>query len=96
MHQRRLLDAFDPDRPSSLRTFDDVETFWTRTMRPRLRALHSMRDDWAGKPPPSATSRWLDNWRTQQQYQSEVETEAEANVQTLNAWPRRAARRHDR
>ncbi len=97
-HLRRLLDAFDPDRPSNLQTFDDVERFWEQSMKPRLRALHCMRDNWAGQPPPSKASRWMANWHTKQQDtadERERARRATASVQDIGTWRGRRAHGHD-
>jgi creatinine amidohydrolase len=60
--QRELLDAFDPSRPSSLRTFDEVERFWEEAVRPRLPQFKSLRSTWYRKEAPEAVSRWRENW----------------------------------
>ncbi len=59
---RELLAAWDPDRPSLLRTFDDVEDFWERTVRPALADFRSMQPSWYEKAAPDAASRWRENW----------------------------------
>jgi creatinine amidohydrolase len=61
--QRELLAAYDPARPSRLRTFDDVEAFWAEEVRPRLPAFASMQSTWYEREAPSPTSRWRENWR---------------------------------
>lgn len=58
-----LLAAWDGERPSRLRTFDDVEVFWEAEMRPRLPELASMQPTWYDKPAPDPGSRWRANWR---------------------------------
>jgi creatinine amidohydrolase len=60
---RELLAAWDPERPSRLRTFDDVEDFWERTVRPELAGFKSMQPSWYEKGAPDAGSRWRENWR---------------------------------
>lgn len=60
---RELLAAYDPQRPSRLRTFDDVEDFWEQTVRPALADFKSMQATWYPKGSPDAGSRWLENWR---------------------------------
>ncbi len=60
--QRQLLAAYDPDRPSRLRTFDDVETFWAEVAKPRLADLASMQSTWYDKEAPDPKSRWRENW----------------------------------
>jgi hypothetical protein len=61
---RQLLAAWDPRRPSRLRTFDDVETFWEQTVQPALPSFKSMQESWYDKPAPDPGSRWRENWRT--------------------------------
>ncbi|RMH15181.1 MAG: hypothetical protein D6696_21410 [Acidobacteria bacterium] len=61
--QRQLLAAYDPERPSRLRTFGDVERFWVRRVKPRLRHFASMQASWYDKPAPDPASRWYANWR---------------------------------
>jgi creatinine amidohydrolase len=60
---RELLAAYDPRRPSRLRTFDDVEVFWEQTVRPALADFKSMQPTWYEKEAPDAGSRWRENWR---------------------------------
>ncbi|MEM7349890.1 MAG: creatininase family protein, partial [Acidobacteriota bacterium] len=60
--QRELLAAFDPERPSRLRTFDDVERFWDREVQPRLADFASMQSSWYEKEAPDTESRWRENW----------------------------------
>jgi hypothetical protein len=64
---RGLLAAFDPDRPSRLRTFDDVEAFWAEEVEPRLPDFASMRTSWYDKPEPDPGSRWRENWLSRRQ-----------------------------
>lgn len=61
---RELLAAYDPRRPSRLRTFDDVEAFWEETVRPRLPGFKCMPASWYDKPAPDPGSRWRENWST--------------------------------
>lgn len=60
--QRELLAAWDPERPSRLRTFGDVERFWDKEVRPRLSDFKSLRSSWYEKKEPDAESRWRENW----------------------------------
>ncbi|HEX4964118.1 MAG TPA: creatininase family protein [Thermoanaerobaculia bacterium] len=60
---RELLAAYDPQLPSHLRTFADVETFWEQTVRPALADFKSMQPSWYEKDAPDTGSRWRDNWR---------------------------------
>ena len=60
---RELLAAYDPQRPSRLRTFDDVEDFWEQTVRPALADFKSMQPTWYEKAAPDVGSRWRENWR---------------------------------
>lgn len=60
--QRELVAAYDPERPSALRTFAAVEEFWHREVAPRLPDLASMQSSWYPKAAPSRGSRWLENW----------------------------------
>lgn len=62
--QRDLLAGWDPDRPSLLATFDEVEAFWAEEMEPRLGELESMRTTWYDKEAPDPGSRWYANWKT--------------------------------
>jgi creatinine amidohydrolase len=64
---RELLAAYDPPRPSRLRTFDDVEDFWEQTVRPALADFKSMQTTWYEKDAPDADSRWRENWRVRGQ-----------------------------
>jgi creatinine amidohydrolase len=61
--QRELLAAYDPARPSRLRTFDDVERFWDEEVRPRLPGFKSLRSTWYEKEAPDPESRWRENWK---------------------------------
>ncbi|HSS51216.1 MAG TPA: creatininase family protein [Thermoanaerobaculia bacterium] len=60
---RELLAAYDPQRPSRLRTFDDVEDFWEEAVRPALASFKSMQSTWYEKEAPDSGSRWRENWR---------------------------------
>ncbi len=60
-----LLAAYDPQGPSRLRTFDEVEDFWDEVMQPRLPELASMQRTWYAKQAPDPGSRWRENWFTQ-------------------------------
>jgi creatinine amidohydrolase len=60
---RELLAAYDPERPSRLRTFDDVEVFWEETVRPALASFKSMQPTWYEKEAPDEGSRWRENWQ---------------------------------
>ena len=57
-----LLAAYDPARPSRLRTFADVERFWATVVRPALPDFKSMRSSWSDKSAPDPASRWRENW----------------------------------
>ena len=57
---RELLAAYDPQRPSRLRTFDDVERFWAGEVRSAISGFASMQYFHQGEPP--AESRWRENW----------------------------------
>jgi creatinine amidohydrolase len=57
-----LLDDYDPDRPSLLRTFDDVEAFWEQQITPILADFRSLRGSWTERDGPPASSRWHENW----------------------------------
>ncbi len=61
--QKELLEAWDPERPSRLRTFDDVERFWDEEVRPRLPGFKSLRSTWYEKEAPEPGSRWRENWK---------------------------------
>ena len=60
--QQELLDAFDPGRPSRLRTFADVENFWAEEIQPRLPDFKCMQSSWSDKAEPDSGSRWRKNW----------------------------------
>ena len=60
--QRRLLAEWDPERPSRLRTFGDVERFWDEEVRPVLPGFKSLRSTWYPKAAPEPGSRWRENW----------------------------------
>ncbi len=60
--QRELLAAWDPGRPSRLRTFDDVETFWEEEIRPILPEFKSLRGSWTEIDGPPESSRWHAGW----------------------------------
>lgn len=60
--QRELLDAYDPEVPSRLRTFADVEAFWDEVIKPRLKDFKSMQSTWYEKEAPDPASRWRENW----------------------------------
>ena len=60
--QRRLLAEWDPERPSRLRTFGEVERFWDEVVRPVLPGFKSLRSTWYAKEAPERGSRWFENW----------------------------------
>jgi creatinine amidohydrolase len=60
--QRELLAAWDPGRPSRLRTFDDVEAFWEEEIRPVLPGFKSLRGSWTEADGPPEGSRWREGW----------------------------------
>jgi creatinine amidohydrolase len=60
--QRQLLADWDPERPSRLRTFGDVERFWDEEVRPVLPDFKSLRATWYAKEAPDRGSRWRENW----------------------------------
>jgi creatinine amidohydrolase len=60
--QRELLADYDPDRPSRLRTFDDVETFWDEEIRPILPSFASLKGSWTEADAPAEGSRWRAGW----------------------------------
>jgi len=60
--QRELRAAYDPERPSRLRTFADVERFWHAEVHPRLPGFASMQSTWYDKEAPEPSSRWRENW----------------------------------
>ena len=61
---RELLAVYDRERPQhTLRTFEDVEALWESAVRPRLRELRTMQDQWSTEPPPPPGSVWHANWR---------------------------------
>ena len=60
--QRELLVDYDPERPSRLRTFDDVETFWDEEIRPILPDFASLQGSWTEADAPAEGSRWREGW----------------------------------
>jgi creatinine amidohydrolase len=60
--QKELLAAYDPDRPSRLRTFDDVETFWEEEIRPLMPEFRSLKGKWTEANAPAEGSRWRPGW----------------------------------
>ena len=60
--QRQLLAAYDPERPSRLCTFEEVERFWSLEVQPRLADFASMQGSWYDKAAPERQSRWRRNW----------------------------------
>lgn len=62
---RELRAAYDPGRPSRLRTFGDVERFWEEVVRPELPRFESLQGTWYEKEAPSEGSRWRENWRVE-------------------------------
>ena len=60
---QELVDAYERDRPTAhLRAFDDVEAFWDREIRPRMKDFRSMQSSMDDQPGPAAGSRWRANW----------------------------------
>lgn len=59
---QELLENYDPDRPSLLRTFDDVEAFWDQQVRPILPNFSSLKGSWTEEDGPPPSSRWNENW----------------------------------
>ena len=57
-----LLAAYDPQRPSRLRTFDEVERFWAGEVGPRIKDFASMQAFRGGRAAPPAGSRWAANF----------------------------------
>lgn len=57
-----LLAEFDPTRPSTLRTFDDVEDFWSRQVEPVLAEFASLKGSWGLEDAPPESSQWRENW----------------------------------
>jgi creatinine amidohydrolase len=60
--QKELLADYDPGRPSRLRTFDDVETFWDEEIRPLLPSFCSLKGSWTEADGPPEGSRWQPGW----------------------------------
>ena len=60
--QQELLDDYDPDRPSLLRTFDDVDAFWDQHVRPAMAEFRSLKGSWTEDDGPPSDSRWHENW----------------------------------
>lgn len=61
---RELLAQYAAHPPTRrLSTFEDVEVLWEQAVRPRLRELRTMQDNWEGRTPPPEGSVWHANWR---------------------------------
>ena len=60
--KQELLESYDPERTSLLRTFDDVESFWESKVRPILPDFRSLKGSWTERDGPSESSRWHENW----------------------------------
>lgn len=60
--KEELLNEYDPDRPSLLRTFDQVEEFWEEQVRPILPRFKSLKGAWTENDGPPEDSRWHENW----------------------------------
>ena len=59
-----LRAAFDPNAPSRLRTFDDVENFWKDEIAPIIRTFESYTTSWVQHrrgEVPAEGSRWYEN-----------------------------------
>ncbi|MBM3279746.1 MAG: creatininase family protein [Candidatus Handelsmanbacteria bacterium] len=61
--KEELLAAYDPQAPSRLRTFDQVEQFWAAQVKPRLKDFESMKNFRSDKAAPPEGSRWRENWQ---------------------------------
>ncbi|MSR82822.1 MAG: hypothetical protein EXS58_07835 [Candidatus Latescibacteria bacterium] len=61
--KEELLAAYDPEAPSRLRTFDQVEEFWAAEVKPRLAEFESMKQFRPDKDGPPEGSRWRENWQ---------------------------------
>lgn len=59
---RGLLADWDPERPSRLRTFDDVEDFWRREVGTRMRDFAVWNGSWTEGDAPPEGSRWRENF----------------------------------
>ena len=59
---QELLADYDAARPSRLRTFDDVETFWDEEIRPILPDFASLKGSWTEADAPAEGSRWREGW----------------------------------
>ena len=60
---QELIDTFERDRPTvHLRAFADVEAFWDREVRPRMKDFRSMQQNFDDRAEPAAESRWRPNW----------------------------------
>ena len=58
-----LVDAYERDRPTAhLHAFDDVEAFWDREVRPRMKDFRSMQPYFDDRAEPATESRWRANW----------------------------------
>ncbi len=61
--KEELLADWDPEAPSRLRTYDQVEEFWADQVKPRLNEFESMKQFRPDQPGPPEGSRWRENWR---------------------------------
>lgn len=59
---RELLVEWDPERPSRLRTFDDVEGFWRHEVEPRMGDFAVWNGSWTEADAPPEGSRWRANF----------------------------------
>ncbi|HLZ08915.1 MAG TPA: creatininase family protein, partial [Chloroflexota bacterium] len=60
---QELIDAYDRDGSTAhLRAFDDVEAFWDREVRPRIKNFRSMQPSKGDRSGPAVGSRWRANW----------------------------------
>ncbi len=59
---RDLLAGWDPERPSRLRSFDDVEELWRREVAPRMADFKVWNGSWTEADAPAEGSRWRLNF----------------------------------
>jgi creatinine amidohydrolase len=64
-----LLAEYDREHTASrLQRFEDVEEFWDRHVRPRLKDFHSMQPRFDDRDAPPRESRWFANWQVPDRY----------------------------
>jgi hypothetical protein len=61
---KELLGAYDTEKPTvKLRTFEDVEHFWDKVVRPKIKDFKTMKKSWSKDQELPESSVWNANWR---------------------------------